>query len=134
MGIFNKKSKTDLTSKAEKRNLLQLKKGSYELECNLNVLEAFQDRYGSITRLSELGQGGTGLAMLKCLLCAMISEAVDIAEESGAANLYRYTEAELGRELGVADIDKLTVLIQDVVTNGMGESDSEELEDDDPNA
>ena len=97
----------------DKINYFEVNGTKYPLCCNLNVLEAIQEKYGSMTTWGEIVENKAGkepkIKDLKYGFMVMINEAIDIENENLEEKRQLLTEKQVGRlltELGIAEATK----------------------------
>lgn len=97
----------------DKINYFEVNGIKYPLCCNLNVLEAIQEKYGSMTAWGEIVENKAGkepkIKDLKYGFMIMINEALDIENEKLEEKRQLLTEKQVGRlltELGIAEATK----------------------------
>ena len=82
----------------------------YKLVFNLNVMEAIQDKYGTLNTWSSLIEPEDGEPNIKALkygFTQMLNEAIDIENEENGTNIKPYTEKQVGRmlsEIGMQNV------------------------------
>lgn len=82
----------------------------YKLVFNLNVMEAIQDKYGTLNAWSasiEPEDGEPNIKALKYGFTQMLNEAIDIENEENGTNIKPFTEKQVGRmlsEIGMQNI------------------------------
>ena len=97
----------------DKINYFEVNGTKYPLCCNLNVPEAIQEKYGSMTAWGEIVENKAGkepkIKDLKYGFMVMINEAIDIENENLEEKRQLLTEKQVGRlltELGIAEATK----------------------------
>jgi hypothetical protein len=87
---------------------IQYKDKEYSIVFNLNVMEAIQEKYGTIEKWGELTDGSSGEPNAKAVIFGftqMINEGIDIANEENGTNDKPLTLKQVGRlitEYGIA--------------------------------
>ena len=82
----------------------------YKLVFNLNVMEAIQDKYGTLNAWSGLIEPEDGEPNIKALkygFTQMLNEAIDIENEENGTNIKLFTEKQVGRmlsEIGMQNV------------------------------
>ena len=85
---------------------------TYRLVFNLNVMEAIQDKYGTIENWGKLTDGEGGEPNAKAVIfgfCEMINEGIDIMNEETGNDVKPLTMKQTGRlitEIGIAEATK----------------------------
>ena len=92
----------------DKINYLETKTEKYPLVFSLNVMEAIQDKYGSIDKWSSLIQknGGPDIKALKFFMTEAINEGIEIENEKNNEKRKSVTSKQVGRiltEVGLSD-------------------------------
>lgn len=92
----------------DKFNYLETKTEKYPLVFSLNVMEAIQDKYGSIDKWSSLIQknGEPDIKALKFFMTEAINEGIEIENEKNNEKRKSVTSKQVGRiltEVGLSD-------------------------------
>ena len=92
----------------DKINYLETKTEKYPLVFSLNVMEAIQDKYGSIDKWSSLIQknGEPDIKALKFFMTEAINEGIEIENEKNNEKRKSVTSKHVGRiltEVGLSD-------------------------------
>lgn len=92
----------------DKVNYLETKTEKYPLVFSLNVMEAIQDKYGSIDKWSSLIQknGEPDIKALKFFMIEAINEGIEIENEKNNEKRKSVTSKQVGRiltEVGLSD-------------------------------
>ena len=88
---------------------IQYKGKDYRLVFNLNVMEAIQEKYGTVDKWAELTDGASGEPDAKAIIFGfreMINEGIDIANEEQGTKDKPFTLKQVGRlitEVGIAE-------------------------------
>lgn len=92
----------------DKVNYLETESEKYPLVFSLNVMEAIQDKYGSIDKWSSLIQknGEPDIKALKFFMTEAINEGIEIENEKNNEKRKSVTSKQVGRiltEVGLSD-------------------------------
>lgn len=92
----------------DKVNYLETETEKYPLVFSLNVMEAIQDKYGSIDKWSSLIQknGEPDIKALKFFMTEAINEGIEIENEKNNEKRKSVTSKQVGRiltEVGLSD-------------------------------
>lgn len=92
----------------DKINYLETESEKYPLVFSLNVMEAIQDKYGSIEKWSSLIQknGEPDIKALKFFMTEAINEGIEIENEKNNEKRKSVTSKQVGRiltEVGLSD-------------------------------
>ena len=92
----------------DKINYLEIESEKYPLVFSLNVMEAIQDKYGSIDKWSSLIQknGEPDIKALKFFMIEAINEGIEIENEKNNEKRKSVTSKQVGRiltEVGLSD-------------------------------
>ena len=92
----------------DKINYLETESEKYPLVFSLNVMEAIQDKYGSIDKWSSLIQknGEPDIKTLKFFMTEAINEGIEIENEKNNEKRKSVTSKQVGRiltEVGLSD-------------------------------
>ena len=92
----------------DKINYLEIESEKYPLVFSLNVMEAIQDKYGSIDKWSSLIQknGEPDIKALKFFITEAINEGIEIENEKNNEKRKSVTSKQVGRiltEVGLSD-------------------------------
>lgn len=99
---------------------IQYKDKTYRLTFNLNVMEAIQEKYGTVEKWGELtdGSGEKGEPDAKAIIFGfreMLNEAIDIDNEENGADVEPMTLKQVGRLVTEIGLEKVTTKINDTV-------------------
>ena len=103
---------------------IQYKEKEYRIVFNLNVMEAIQERFGSITEWGNVtdGKDEPDIKAVKFAFWAMINEGIDIDNEDEGTNKPHLTEAQVGRMMtSVGLVDATRILNQTVIASTQSE-------------
>ena len=81
----------------------------YRIVFNLNVMEAIQEKYGTLDKWGSLTDGSEGEPNAKAVIFGftqMINEGIDIENEENGTNIKPFTLKQVGRiltEVGIAN-------------------------------
>lgn len=87
---------------------IQYKDKAYKLVFNLNVMEAIQEKYGTLDAWSMLSDGSTGEPDAKAVIYGfteMLNEGIDIENDENGTDIKPFTHKQVGRlitEVGLA--------------------------------
>ena len=91
---------------------------TYPLVFNLNVMEAIQEQYGSMSKWGEIVENREGgepkIKDLKIGLMEMMNEAIDIENEEKEKKEPFVTSKQVGRIIGEIGFAEITKKIQEV--------------------
>jgi len=107
----------------DKKLSITIKGTEFPMAFNLNVLEAIQDKYGSLDKWQDKIQPKTGEAQIKDIkwtLVTFINEGIEIENENGEKKDL-LTEKQLGRM--ITNISDITRSIANAVTETIPEPD-----------
>lgn len=114
----------------QKRAALTLKGKTYELSLTLNLIEAFQERYGDMTAVFEKSQN---MGELKWILCAALNEAAEIHNDDHPEDIWpKLTEAQVGRMINRNNMAEMNAALMEMFQLSVPQSESDE-EDDEKN-
>lgn len=97
---------------------IQYRDKEYRLVFNLNVMEAIQERYGSLKEWGELTDGGDGEPDAKAVIfgfTAMLNEGIDIANEENETDDKMLTEKQVGRMITEFGLSKANEQMKETV-------------------
>lgn len=110
----------------DKINYLETEAEKYPLVFSLNVMEAIQEKYGSIDKWSSLIQkdGEPDIKALKFFMTEAINEGIEIENEKHGEKRKLLTSKQVGRILTEVGFSNLTEKIAAVVSGSVqiGES------------
>jgi hypothetical protein len=110
----------------DKLNYIEANGKKYPFMCSINVLEVFQEEYGSIKNWSQeliTKEREGNIKELKHALKVMINEGIDIQNECSDEKMELVTEKQVGRILTDAALSHKSAFA--LVTKAMKESTSE---------
>lgn len=103
----------------------ELDKKTYSLVFNLNVMEAIQNKYGSVQKWGNLTTNENGKEPnAKALIFGfteMINEAIEIANENKEVKEPMLTLKQVGRIITKAGIEKSAKSLNEVITESVKE-------------
>lgn len=101
----------------------------YPLVFNLNVMEAIQERYGSISAWGQVventGGGEPKIKDLKIGLMEMMNEAIDIENEGREVKEPFVDAKKVGRIIGEKGFDEITNVIKALTVSSTKSEDNE---------
>lgn len=100
----------------------------YPIAFTLNVMEAIQERYGSMEKWGEMLQPKTGeppIKELKWTFTQFINEGIDIENEEKGEERPFVTEKQVGRLITQIGITEITNVIQDLTIKSVSRGDSD---------
>lgn len=98
------------------KSYIETEKAKYPVVFNLNVMEDFQEKFGSMQAWSDLIDGKNGEPSIKTLkygLMVMINEAIDMQNEENDEKMAFVNEKQVGRIISQVGIDKIGGVIRD---------------------
>lgn len=108
----------------DKVNYLETKTEKYPLVFSLNVMEAIQDKYGSIDKWSSLIQknGEPDIKALKFFMTEAINEGIEIENEKNNEKRKSVTSKQVGRiltEVGLSNTANkiMTTILESIQTD-----------------
>ena len=99
---------------------IQYKDKTYTMVFNLNVMEAIQERYGTIDKWAELTDGQAGEPNAKAVIFGfteMINEGIDIANEENGTDEKFLTLKQVGRIITDVGLREATQKMNETVVN-----------------
>ena len=90
----------------------------YKLIFNLNVMEAIQDKYGTLNNWSDLIERDgeePNIKALKYGFTQMLNEAIDIENEEEGTNIPMFTEKQVGRMLTEIGMSQVAEALKDTI-------------------
>ena len=97
---------------------IQYKGRTYRLVFNLNVMEAIQEKYGSIDKWAELTDGASGEPNAKAVIYGfteMLNEGIDIDNDENGAELKPLTLKQVGRLITEVGLREATAKLNETV-------------------
>lgn len=97
---------------------IQYKGRDYKLVFNLNVMEAVQEEYGSLSAWGDLTDGSEGEPNAKAVIFGftqMLNEGIDISNEENGTDDKPLTLKQVGRMITEYGLIKATQKMQDTV-------------------
>lgn len=94
------------------------KEKEYKLIFNLNVMEAIQDKYGTLNNWSDLIERDgeePNINALKYGFTQMLNEAIDIENEEEGTNIPMFTEKQVGRMLTEIGMSQVAEALKDTI-------------------
>lgn len=94
------------------------KEKEYKLIFNLNVMEAIQDKYGTLNNWSDLIERDgeePNIKALKYGFTQMLNEAIDIENEEEGTNIPMFTEKQVGRMLTEIGMSQVAEALKDTI-------------------
>lgn len=101
----------------------------FKLVFNLNVMEALQDKYGSLDKWGELTEGSQGEPDIKALkfgFTEMLNEGIEIDNEDNGTNEPLLTSKQVGRIITEAGLDNVQKKMNEVVIASAGDTNPNE--------
>ena len=102
---------------------------NYPLTFNINVMEAIQEVYGSISAWGAIVENAEGgepkVKDLKIGLMAMINEGIDIENENTGANMPMVTSKQVGRIISERGFEAITRVIRNLTVASTHTGDNE---------
>lgn len=108
---------------------IEYKGKKFKLVFNLNVMEALQDKYGSLDKWGELTDGSQGEPDIKALkfgFTEMLNEGIEIENEDNGTNEPLLTSKQVGRIITEAGLDNVQKKMNEVVIASAGDTDPNE--------
>ena len=105
---------------------IQYKDKTYKLVFNLNVMEAIQEEYETLTRWSELTDGSTGEVSAKAVIFGfreMLNEGIEIMNDENGTDEKLLTLKEVGRFITEVGLMEATKKLNDTVIESTKSSD-----------
>ena len=99
---------------------IQYKDKTYKMVFNLNVMEAIQEKYGTIDEWARLTDGQSGEPNAKAVIYGfteMINEGIDIANEENGTDEKPLTLKQVGRLITDVGLKEATRRMNDTVIN-----------------
>ena len=99
---------------------IQYKGEEYKIVFNLNVMEAIQDKYGSVEKWGELtdGSANDGEPNVKAVIfgfCEMLNEGIDIDNEDNDTKKKHLTLKQVGRMISEIGLAEATMTMNETV-------------------
>lgn len=107
---------------------IQYKDKIYKIVFNLNVMEAIQDRYGTLERWGGLTDGTDGEPQMSAVLFGfteMLNEGIDIDNEENGTETPFLTQKQVGRILSQIGLDEVAQQMNETIINSAGGNESE---------
>ena len=104
---------------------IEYKGKKFKLVFNLNVMEALQDKYGSLDKWGELTDGSQGEPDIKALkfgFTEMLNEGIEIDNEDNGTNEPLLTSKQVGRIITEAGLDNVQKKMNEVVIASAGDT------------
>lgn len=101
---------------------IQYKGKEYKLVFNLNVMEAIQEKYGTIDKWAEMTDGSTGEPNAKAVtfgFTEMLNEGIDIENEENGSDLKPLTHKQVGRMITEVGLMEATKVMNDTVVDSI---------------
>lgn len=108
---------------------IEYKGKKFKLVFNLNVMEALQDKYGSLDKWGELTDGSQGEPDIKALkfgFTEMLNEGIEIENEDNGTNEPLLTSKQVGRIITEAGLDNVQKKMNEVVIASAGDTNPNE--------
>lgn len=108
---------------------IEYKGKKFKLVFNLNVMEALQDKYGSLDKWGELTDGSQGEPDIKALkfgFTEMLNEGIEIDNEDNGTNEPLLTSKQVGRIITEAGLDNVQKKMNEVVIASAGDNNPNE--------
>ena len=108
---------------------IEYKGKKFKLVFNLNVMEALQDKYGSLDKWRELTDGSQGEPDIKALkfgFTEMLNEGIEIDNEDNDTNEPLLTSKQVGRIITEAGLDNVQKKMNEVVIASAGDTNPNE--------
>ena len=108
---------------------IEYKGKKFKLVFNLNVMEALQDKYGSLDKWGELTDGSQGEPDIKALkfgFTEMLNEGIEIDNEDNDTNEPLLTSKQVGRIITEAGLDNVQKKMNEVVIASAGDTNPNE--------
>ena len=108
---------------------IEYKGKKFKLVFNLNVMEALQDKYGSLDKWGELTDGSQGEPDIKALkigFTEMLNEGIEIDNEDNGTNEPLLTSKQVGRIITEAGLDNVQKKMNEVVIASAGDTNPNE--------
>lgn len=96
----------------------------YPMAFTLNVMEAIQEKYGSLdawTDIIDPEEGGPAFKDIKWVFAEFINEGIDIENEEKGEKRDFVTTKQVGRIITVIGIDGATFELTNIMSQSMGE-------------
>ena len=108
---------------------IEYKGKKFKLVFNLNVMEALQDKYGSLDKWGELTDGSQGEPDIKALkfgFTEILNEGIEIDNEDNGTNEPLLTSKQVGRIITEAGLDNVQKKMNEVVIASAGDTNPNE--------
>ena len=108
---------------------IEYKGKKFKLVFNLNVMEALQDKYGSLDKWGELTDGSQGEPDIKALkfgFTEMLNEGIEIDNEDNGTNEPLLTSKQVGRIITEAGLENVQQKMNEVVIASAGDTNPNE--------
>lgn len=99
---------------------IQYKDREYSLVFNLNVMEAIQEKYGSLEEWGNLTDGSRGEPDAKAVIFGftqMLNEGIDIENEENGTDIKPFTLKQVGRLITEVGIQNATSKLNETVVD-----------------
>jgi hypothetical protein len=110
----------------DKKMVIKLRGNEYPMAFNLNVIEAIQDKYGTIVNWQDKitpKNNEVQIKDIKWTLMSFINEGIEIENDENEVKKPLITEKQLGRMItGFEDIQSASQSIMDAVTQNVPET------------
>ena len=108
---------------------IETAKKSYPIVFNINVMEEFQEAYGSFSVWGNLVENADGeepkLKDLKIGLMFMINEGIDIENEEKGEHNPMLNEKQVGRLISEVGFEEITTKIKNIIVESTNTGDNE---------
>lgn len=107
---------------------LEYKGKKYKTVFNINVMEAIQDEFGSISKWGELTSGENGEPNIKAIkygFTRMLNEAIDMDNEDNGTDIKPLTPNFVGRMLTDIGLEKTANTLHETVVNSTKSTDDQ---------
>ena len=97
---------------------IQYKGKNYKLVFNLNVMEAIQEKYGSVQKWGDMTDGEDGEPNAKAVIFGfteMLNEGIDIDNDENGTDLKPFTLKQVGRMITEVGLLEATKKLNDTV-------------------
>lgn len=98
---------------------IQYKDKTFSMVFNLNVMEAIQEKYGSIDKWAEMTDGANGVEpnakAIKFGYMQMLNEGIDIDNEENGTNIQPLTLKQVGRIITEVGLKEATEILNQTV-------------------
>lgn len=99
---------------------IQYKDREYSLVFNLNVMEAIQEKYGSLEEWGNLTDGSRGEPDAKAVIFGftqMLNEGIDIENEENGTDIKPFTLKQVGRLITEVGLQNATSKLNETVVD-----------------